>query len=57
MTVSLFLATCFLWLIVGALILRFVIGGVIDCFKKGTKASIASWVGFVIATILLLLLL
>lgn len=57
MTLGLMIGTIILWAIIGALLLRFVIGGVMDCFKRGRQAPISSWVGMLIAIIVICLLL
>lgn len=56
MTVCLLLATWIFWIIVLALVLRFILGGVIDCFKKGSKAGLGSWMGFTVGVIIVLII-
>lgn len=56
MTVCLLLATWVLWLVVFALILRFILGGVIDCFKKGSKAGLSSWIGCTLGVIIFVII-
>jgi len=53
MTFTMLLLTWLLWLAIFALILRWIIGGTIDCFKRGSKASLTSWMGFTLAIIIL----
>lgn len=45
-----------LWLIIAALTLRWVIGGTIDCFKKGSKAPLLSWMGFVVGIVIFIII-
>ena len=45
------LALWVIWLTIAALILRFTIGGLIDCIKRGKQAPLSSWIGAVIAVI------
>ena len=56
MTVCLLLATWIFWIIVLALVLRFILGGVIDCFKKGSRAGLGSWMGFTVGAIIVLII-
>ena len=56
MTFGLFLGTILLWLVVLALLARFVIGGVIDCFKKGSKAGLSSWIGCTLGVIIFVII-
>ena len=56
MTMTMLLLTWILWLVIGALILRWIVGGTIDCFKHGSKASIISWMGFTIGIIIAVVL-
>lgn len=44
------------WLIIGGLILRFILGGAIDCFKRGKQAPLSSWAGLVILITIILVL-
>ena len=53
MTMTMLLLTWLLWLAIGALILRWIVGGTIDCFRKGSKASLTSWMGFTVGIIIL----
>lgn len=46
------IGTVILWLIIGALLLRFTIGSVIDVLKKGSAAPITSWIGFLVVLII-----
>lgn len=46
------IGTVILWLIIGALLLRFTIGSVIDVLKKGSDAPITSWIGFLVVLII-----
>lgn len=57
MTFGYFLGTIILWLIVAAVFLRFIVRGVINCFKHGPDAPLSNWVGLVIAIILICMLL
>lgn len=45
------------WLIIGGLILRFILGGAIDCFKRGKQAPLSSWTGLFLLILLLVLIL
>ena len=56
MTMTMLLLTWLLWLLIGALILRWIVGGTIDCFKKGSNAGLTSWMGFTLGIIIVSIL-
>lgn len=45
------------WLIIGGFILRFILGGAIDCFKRGKQAPLSSWAGLFLLILLFVLIL
>ena len=49
MTVWILFGTLIFWLIVFTLLIRLVVGGIIDVFKKGSRAGFFSWLGVSIA--------
>jgi len=46
-----------LWLVIGALLLRWIVGGFIDCLKKGSQAPMTSWMGFVVGAVIITIVL
>lgn len=56
MTFFTLLGMWIVWLIIAALLLRWIVGGTIDCLKHGRKAGITSWMGFALAVIILYIL-
>ena len=56
MTILNLLGIWVVWLIIAAIILRFSIGGAIECFKKGRNAKFIDWMGLAsLITIILIL--
>ena len=51
------LALWIVWLVIAALLLRFTIGGLIDCIKRGKQAPISSWIGAAITVLGILMVL
>ena len=45
------LALWVIWLTIAALLLRFTIGGLIDCIKRGKQAPLSSWIGAAITVL------